>query len=360
MGNTCKSFEEIKEYWTPEIVKDRDLCMYIDHPFCMSRCSFCDYSTNDCVVPANTDEFKNYYELLSLEIEKAKEILTKVNKPLDKLYMGGGTTTVMPIPTMEKIFKALPEVVLGEKKIECNPLLLSDAKIDLIIKYGFNSVSMGVQSLDEDVLKANNRKPIPIDRLEHIINRFKKAGIVVNLDLMAFIGDETLDDLIPLGKSLERLQMTNTDIITVYPKHSAFQYIQNSLNGEDMVKNQLSYIRGKALRKLVNNTTNVNTFDIYDSFDDETMNREDRFSTQRMAKYSIYNIRLIRKGLDRGNITPYVSSSPPHHEDFQAVIGVGGLEFKSVYSYIGRTGIVYYNLISNNRTGYMYNLEDRG
>lgn len=125
--------------------------IYIHIPFCSSICSYCDFPK----VLYDEKYIEKY--LTSLE----KEIKTRYKNEIVKtIYIGGGTPTCLNI----KELKRLLEITNYFKKennieftIESNIESLSEEKIILLKEYGINRISLGVQSLNEKILKYLNR-----------------------------------------------------------------------------------------------------------------------------------------------------------------------------------------------------------
>lgn len=121
---------------------------YIHIPFCKRKCSYCAFVSFPCL-----ERITGYtYSLL-------KEISEKYSgEPLSTLYIGGGTPSLMPTDLLSKIIKKFSFGNSVEITIEINP---DDVSTELIKKYidlGINRISMGVQSLDDNILEISGRR----------------------------------------------------------------------------------------------------------------------------------------------------------------------------------------------------------
>ena len=127
--------------------------LYIHVPFCAGKCPYCDfYSTGDIsLIPA-------WIDALEKEILFYKDTLNN----FDTLYLGGGTPSFLSNNDLEKLI----ETVLNnfsfasdaEITIEANPGDLTPEKLKHFRALGFNRISLGVQSFDDDVLRFLNRR----------------------------------------------------------------------------------------------------------------------------------------------------------------------------------------------------------
>ena len=127
--------------------------LYIHVPFCAGKCPYCDfYSTGDIsLIPA-------WIDALEKEILFYKDTLND----FDTLYLGGGTPSLLSLNDLEKLinnihknFSFTPD---SEITIEANPGDLSPEKLKHFRTLGFNRISLGVQSFDDDVLRFLNRR----------------------------------------------------------------------------------------------------------------------------------------------------------------------------------------------------------
>ena len=80
---------------------------------------------------------------------------------INSLYIGGGTPSLLNEEEITSIFTALKKTIkvdfLREITIEVNPEDINLKKLNFFKKIGFNRLSIGVQSMDDKVLKWMNR-----------------------------------------------------------------------------------------------------------------------------------------------------------------------------------------------------------
>ena len=131
--------------------------LYVHVPFCAQKCSYCAFYSE-----ASSGELINrYVSALIRELELVADDL----KPAT-VFFGGGTPSILNLRQWEQILRAMDRLnLLGatEWTVECNPATVSLDKAKLLRSFGVNRVSMGVQSLNEDLL----------DRLGRVHNRAK-------------------------------------------------------------------------------------------------------------------------------------------------------------------------------------------
>jgi len=159
--------------------------LYVHVPFCAQKCAYCAFYSE----AASGDRVNRYVDALVGELG----IVANDLKPRT-VFFGGGTPSLLNRRQWEKILRAMEQLdLLGAEEftVECNPATVSPDKAKLLRDFGVNRISMGVQSLDEDLL----------DRLGRIHSRamvFKSFDILrgaafenINLDLMFAIPGQT-------------------------------------------------------------------------------------------------------------------------------------------------------------------------
>ncbi|EDM23713.1 radical SAM family heme chaperone HemW [Caminibacter mediatlanticus] len=151
--------------------------LYIHIPFCDSKCHYC--------------AFNSYTNLNHLKKEYFNAIKTQIENDINKsiqfktLFIGGGTPSTMKIDFYEKLMKLLEYNLKDaiELTIECNPNVTIEW-LKEIKNLGFNRISFGVQSFDEEKLKFLNRNHSPIQAIHSIENAQKVGFENINLDLI--------------------------------------------------------------------------------------------------------------------------------------------------------------------------------
>jgi coproporphyrinogen III oxidase-like Fe-S oxidoreductase len=160
--------------------------LYIHVPFCAQKCAYCAFYSE-----ASSGETVNrYVAALLRELELVADDLAP-----ETVFFGGGTPSLLNLRQWEEILRAMERLnLLGAKEftVECNPATVSPDKAKLLRDFGVNRVSMGVQSLDGELLDRLGR----IHTREMVFKSFdilRRAGFAnVNLDLMFAIPGQTM------------------------------------------------------------------------------------------------------------------------------------------------------------------------
>ncbi len=160
---------------------------YIHIPFCRQRCGYCNFS-----LLANRDDlFDRFLDGLERELQALEE-----PRPVETLFIGGGTPTILPDRDMHRLLamltRWLPLAQGGEWSIEANPLDITRDRCQLLAEQGVNRLSIGGQSFQGDKLRRLERDHSP-DQLGHAIAAACQTFDRVSLDLIFAAPDESLD-----------------------------------------------------------------------------------------------------------------------------------------------------------------------
>ena len=173
------------ERFRPETDKMR---LYVHIPFCNYGCSFCTFAKG---VGVSQEQMNRYVKALKKELEWIKP-----GTLLSQLFMGGGTPTVLPAPLLDEVLTAIFERMENDKSkvhtVETSPDSLTVEHIKVLQKHKIGRISMGIQSLDEEVLTRVNRQ----HSTEQTLNAAKmlvEAGFIVNVDLIYGLPGQTND-----------------------------------------------------------------------------------------------------------------------------------------------------------------------
>lgn len=82
----------------------------------------------------------------------------EINEPFTTVYIGGGTPSVVPVDILMPLIESLPLDHVREFTIEANPDNISPELVSQWKRAGINRVSLGVQTLDDKVLKSIGRR----------------------------------------------------------------------------------------------------------------------------------------------------------------------------------------------------------
>ena len=185
--------------------KTAPLGLYVHIPFCVRKCAYCDF----CSQPPTGDITDRYFARLARELGGYKR---EPKIPVDTLFIGGGTPSVLPDGYTARLYKMLADTFdlspLAEFTVEVNPGTLTLAMALEYKSIGVNRISLGLQSIHENELKKLGRIHT-FEEAREAVSLIRSVGIDnVSLDLMYGIPeqtvasfDRTLDAVIDLAPS---------------------------------------------------------------------------------------------------------------------------------------------------------------
>lgn len=186
---------------------NKEIGLYIHIPFCEQKCIYCDFASFVC------ENRQQYFGKLIKDIRNAEPTTVR------SIYLGGGTPSLVEVEYIEEIVTELKKkfnlVQDCEMTIECNPNSATFEKLKKYKELGFNRLSVGVQSLHDDVLKKIGRVHSSNQAIECIKNA-KKAGFFnISVDLMLGLPGQKMEDVIQDAKILDDLGITHISTYTL-------------------------------------------------------------------------------------------------------------------------------------------------
>ncbi|HHV37730.1 MAG TPA: radical SAM family heme chaperone HemW [Candidatus Cloacimonetes bacterium] len=129
----------------------RALGLYLHIPFCLSRCPYCNFFSK----AYNRQAFSRYFELLLQQKELSREY---ISRPLDSVYFGGGTPSLLSAEQINSFLEDLPLAADCEITLEINPIMITESFVQELKKTPINRLSLGVQSMIDKELSYLGRK----------------------------------------------------------------------------------------------------------------------------------------------------------------------------------------------------------
>lgn len=169
--------------------------IYVHNPFCARKCPYCGFYSEEGA--GRTEEF---YKCAELEAKLwAKQGIKDADDGIDTVYFGGGTPSFPDsrfvcglLGTIRESFGIRQD---AEITIEINPSSLTAEKANAYREAGFNRVSVGVQSLSDDVLVTLGRLHDSARAVE-AIEMLKAAGFDnISADLILGVPGQTLESI---------------------------------------------------------------------------------------------------------------------------------------------------------------------
>lgn len=193
-----------------------ELGIYIHIPFCMKKCYYCDFISYE----NKLDLQEAYIKKIVEEIRQNNDIIK--NKNVTTIYIGGGTPSTIKAEYIKLVLEEIYNILGNnnnreniEITIEVNPGTITEEKMKIYKESGINRISIGLQSINDTILKTIGR----IHNYEQFLKTYdiaKKEGFSnVNIDLMLGLPNQTIDDLKKSLKEVTKLKPTHISVYSL-------------------------------------------------------------------------------------------------------------------------------------------------
>lgn len=189
--------------------------LYIHIPFCLKKCRYCDFLSFE----GSSRELREAYTD-ALVKELACYSGNGKRPAVDTVFIGGGTPSILATGEIGRILAAAERgfYISGEAEItiEANPKTLTEDKLSAYRAMGINRLSIGAQSMDNDLLSFMGRVHSSRDFAENF-QAARDAGFDnINVDLMFGIP----------GQSRELWEDSLSRVLKLSPEHISFYSLQ--------------------------------------------------------------------------------------------------------------------------------------
>jgi len=167
------------------------LSLYIHYPWCVRKCPYCDFNSHQ-----QTDIDLNTQYLAALIADLTNELPSIWGRSIESIFIGGGTPSLVPVDVLDKLLSQLRALLnfspTIEITMEANPGTIDLVKFAEFRQLGINRLSIGIQSFDDNILKALGRIHSGKEAI-HAVEMAHKAGFEnINQDLMFALPGQSL------------------------------------------------------------------------------------------------------------------------------------------------------------------------
>ncbi|TMP07112.1 YggW family oxidoreductase [Pseudoalteromonas sp. S3178] len=169
------------------------LSLYVHVPWCVQKCPYCDFNSHGQKGDIPEAEYIQHL------IDDLKADLHLVQgRKIHSIFIGGGTPSLLTGDAYTRLLKEVDSLIglsdACEITLEANPGTVETGRFKEYVKAGINRISIGVQSMQNDKLKALGRIH-GADEANYAAEQAKHAGLnSFNLDLMHGLPGQSLDD----------------------------------------------------------------------------------------------------------------------------------------------------------------------
>jgi oxygen-independent coproporphyrinogen-3 oxidase len=186
-------------------------------PFCAVRCGYCDFNTYTATELGGGGSQAAYAGHAAAEVAYAAQVLGADRRPVQTVFFGGGTPTLLPAGDLVSILGSVADTFgLAEDvevTTEANPDSVTPEGLEALRAGGFTRISFGMQSAVPHVLRVLERTHDPA-RVAQAVRWAREAGFEqVSLDLIYGTAGESAEDW---RESLEAALACAPDHVSAY------------------------------------------------------------------------------------------------------------------------------------------------
>ena len=193
------------------IVPETGMALYVHVPFCNTKCPYCDFNTYQGIERL----MRPYLDAVTMETRLWGDLLRR--PAVTSVFLGGGTPSYLSNGYVDRILAAANEAFrLGpeaEITMEANPGDLDVESCRRLSNVGINRLSLGVQSLDDGLLRLLGRRHDADQALEAFESARRGGFRNINLDLMYGLPQQTMEQW---ETTLQRLVSHGPEHISLY------------------------------------------------------------------------------------------------------------------------------------------------
>lgn len=195
-------------HWDEVMIPD-PVSVYVHIPFCRSLCPFCPYTKT-----LYEDGLAAKYSL-ALEVEVRRLLAILGGKKISSVYFGGGTPLTL-LDSVESVLSLMSGYLTleAEVAVEVHPHDVSPATMERLARAGVNMVSLGAESLNDDVLAGLGRNHSAKDARLALHTLFDCGRFSINVDLITGIPGQGIESAV---SDMLVLMKEGVDQVAAYP-----------------------------------------------------------------------------------------------------------------------------------------------
>ena len=158
--------------------------LYIHIPFCKKRCLYCDFFST-----TRLERREAYIDAVCKELEMR---IDEAGEPIETVYIGGGTPSTLPIELLSRINSVKTPLKPRQSSIELNPGDATPEYLRALREAGFDRLSIGIQSFQDELLQLIGRRHNARQATE-AVRMAQEAGFDnLSIDLMYALPGQTM------------------------------------------------------------------------------------------------------------------------------------------------------------------------
>lgn len=273
-------------------IKDNSVSLYVSIPFCPTRCLYCSFISQSLAFSKKLVE--PYLLALEKEIKKTAQLLKRLNKFVDSVYIGGGTPTSISASHLDKLINTLyTEFDLSNIKeftVEAGrPDTIDKDKLKVIKANGVERISINPQTFNDKTLKIIGRNHTADETIEKFYLARDMGFNHINTDIIANLPGENLSDF---EYTLEKIGELNPESVTVHSlsiKHGSYLAEKYEMLNTD------TYLANKMIDMSISYLENMGKIPYYIYRQKNTAGNLENIGFCNIGHECVYNIAIMQE-----------------------------------------------------------------
>lgn len=241
--------EILKNQREIRIKSEDNVDLYINVPFCVSRCSYCSFIS--ALISDKKRWVKPYLDALIEEYRASVSLIKSLNKTVNAVYIGGGTPTSLSDDDFSRLMAEITvksDFPNAEYTVEAGrPDTVTSAKLVAMERAGVNRISINPQTFNDATLELIGRRHTSEDTVRAYLDA-RRHPFLINMDLISALPGESYEDFCRSVDRTVELMPDNVTVHTLAIKRSSVlkteNYDNNSLSpAEKMTEYASSKLR---------------------------------------------------------------------------------------------------------------------
>ena len=214
----------MREFQVQQGMYQDGVSIYIGIPFCPTRCLYCSFVT--CGTRQAAKLIPDYVEALKQEIAYVGKLVQANNRRIETIYIGGGTPTTLSAEQLHAMISQMEESFdlshCKEFTVEAGrPDTITQEKLKTLKQHKVDRISINPQTMNQETLRLIGRAHTP-EQIREAVFMAREAGFdCINMDVIAGLPGESLQDFQYTMEEVEKLSPENTTVHTMSIKRSS-------------------------------------------------------------------------------------------------------------------------------------------
>lgn len=207
---------------------EKKVAVYVHVPFCTAECYYCHYYK---LFRKSEAEVERFLDALVAELAQYNALYPRMRA--ESIYIGGGTPSYLTVKQTERLFSELRKNIAlepgAEVSFEMHPETCETAKLEALLDCGVTRLSMGIESLDDELLMSENRRHTAKEALAAVSAARSACSNgqtfqTINIDFIYGLRGQTIENW---EKTIDQIRQLQPDSLTAYYlrlKHGTPEY----------------------------------------------------------------------------------------------------------------------------------------